>query len=55
MAKNTGRGTRLGAVTGRSQSTNPRTGLSTKRDTTSGRFVEMKRAGGTFKGVRKQT
>lgn len=55
MAKNTGRGTRLGAVTGRTQSTNPKTGLSAKRDTTSGRFVEVKRTGGSFKGVRKES
>lgn len=54
MAKNTGRGTRLGAVTERSQSINPRTGLLTKRDTTSGRFLEVKRSGGLFKGVRKE-
>lgn len=54
MARNTGRGTRIGAVTGRTQSTNPRTGLSTKRDTTSGRFIEVKKSGGSFKGVQKE-
>lgn len=54
MAKNTGRGTRLGAVSNRSQSVNPRTGLATKRDTTSGRFTAVKQSGGLFKGVRKE-
>jgi hypothetical protein len=54
MAKNMGRGTRLGAIRGRDQSTNTRTGLSTKRDTTSGRFVEVKRTGGDFRGVHKE-
>lgn len=54
MAKNTGQGHRVGAVRERSQSVNPKTGLSTKRDTSTGRFVDVKTTGGTFKGVRKE-
>lgn len=54
MAKNTGRGTRLGVVTKRSQVVNPKTGLAVKRDTTSGKFIEVKQSGGLFKGVRKE-
>lgn len=53
MAKNTGRGHRIGAVKGRSQSVNPRTGLSTKRGA-GGRFMDTKTTGGPFKGVRKE-
>lgn len=55
MAKNGARGGgRTGAVTGRSQSRNPRTGLWTKRDSSSGRFIDVKTTGGTFKGVRRE-
>lgn len=55
MAKNGARGGgRVGAVKDRSQVQNPRTGMWTKRDTTSGRFVDAKRSGGTFKGVRRE-
>lgn len=54
MARNTGRGTRQGAVKGRSQSQNPKTGLWVKRDTDTGRFTETKKTGGAFKGVRKE-
>ena len=53
MAKNGPKGGgRIGAVRGRSQSTNPKTGLSTKRNTTTGRFMDVKTSGGDFKGVR---
>ncbi len=55
MAKQTGKGHRKGAVTNRSQVQNTKTGLWTKRDTTTGRFTNVKRSGGTFKGVRKET
>lgn len=55
MAKNTGRSFRVGAVRGRSQSKNPRTGLWTKRDTGNGRFTDAKTSGGTFKGVRRES
>lgn len=55
MAKNGAKGGgRHGAVRGRSQSVNPRTGLSTKRDTSTGRFMDVKTSGGSFKGVRKE-
>ena len=55
MAKNGAKGSgRVGAVTGRSQVKNPRTGLWTKRDASKGRFVETKKTGGTFKGVRRE-
>lgn len=56
MAKNGAKGGgRVGAVRGRSQSQNPKTGLWTKRNTQTGRFVDAKKSGGTFKGVRKET
>jgi hypothetical protein len=55
MAKNTGTGKgRIGAVSGRSQVRNPSTGLWTKRDASTGRFVDVKQSGGTFKGVRRE-
>lgn len=53
MATNTGRGYRIGAVKGRSQTVNPRTGLFVKRGP-NGRFVDVKTTGGPFKGVRKE-
>lgn len=55
MAKNGARGGgRTGSVKGRSQSQNPRTGLWTKRGTSTGRFSEVKKSGGSFKGVRRE-
>jgi len=54
MAKNTGRGSRAGAVSGRSQVKNPQTGIWTKRSTATGRFVQAKTGGGSFKGVKKE-
>ena len=55
MAKNGPKGGgRIGAVRGRSQSKNPKTGLYTKRDTTSGRFRDVKTSGGAFKGVERE-
>lgn len=54
MAKNTGKGHRVGAVSGRTQVKNTRTGSWTKRDAYTGRFVATKKSGGTFKGVRKE-
>ena len=53
MAKNTGRGSRSGAVTNRTQ-TRTSTGTWVKRDATTGRFVQVKKTGGAFKGVRKE-
>ena len=56
MAKNapTG-GSRKGAVTARSQFQNPTTGLWTKRDTETGRFLDVKTSSPEpFKGIRKE-
>lgn len=53
MAKNTGRGSRVGAVTGRSQVKTP-SGTWVKRNTSTGRFTEAKQSGGSFKGVRRE-
>jgi hypothetical protein len=53
MATNTGRGFRLGAVRGRSQTLNPVTRVWTKRGT-KGQFVNGKTGGTPFKGVRKE-
>lgn len=54
MAKNTGRGSRQGAVKARTQVTNPRSGTWIKRNSSNGRFMDAKTSGGTFKGVRKE-
>lgn len=47
MARNTGRGSRIGAQTGVHGNT-----MWTRRVTTTGRFLEAKRTGGDFRGVR---
>lgn len=56
MAKNapTGDGRRKGAVRSRSQVRNPKTGLWTKRNAGTGRFMDAKTSGGRFKGVRRE-
>jgi hypothetical protein len=55
MAKNPPKGPgRRGAVKGRSQVKNPKTGLYTKRDTSTGRFMDAKKDGTPFKGVRRE-
>lgn len=55
MAKNGARAKgRVGAVKQRSQTRNPKTGLWTKRSAVSGRFMNVKQAGGAFKGVRRE-
>ncbi|WP_166727744.1 hypothetical protein [Mucilaginibacter gilvus] len=56
MATNgkTGDGHRNGAVRQRSQAYNPVTETWTKRDTTTGRFMDGKADGTPFKGVRKE-
>lgn len=56
MAKNkpVGDNARKGAVKQRSQVLNPITNLFVKRDTTTGRFMDVKITGGKFKGVRKE-
>lgn len=53
MAKNTGSGSRRGTVNDRSQLKGS-SGTWLKRDTTSGRFVQAKKSGGSFKGIRKE-
>ncbi len=54
MAKNTGNDYRNGAVRDRSQAWNPVTENWTKRDSTTGRFLDQKADGEPFKGVRKE-
>lgn len=56
MAKNgkVGDGHRNGAVKGRSQTHNPKTGQWVKRATGTGRFMDVKQDGTPFKGVRKE-
>jgi hypothetical protein len=49
-----GDGHRNGAVRDRSQVQNPVTGVWTKRDTETGRFMDGKKDGEPFKGVRKE-
>lgn len=45
---------RIGAVKDRSQTFNDKIKLYVKRDTTTGRFIDVKTSGGKFKGVRKE-
>ena len=54
MAKNTGKDFRRGAVEDRSQVRNPKTDQCVKRDTDSGKFLDVKKDGKPFKGVRKE-
>lgn len=56
MATNppSGDGHRNGAVKGRSQTFNPKTEQWVKRDTETGRFMDVKKDGTPFKGVRKE-
>ena len=56
MAKNkpTGDNARVGAVRGRSQTFNGKTGLYVKRDRETGRFIDVKTTGGKFKGVTRE-
>lgn len=50
-----GDNSRVGAVRGRSQVYNPTTGLWTKRDAQTGKFMDVKTSSNTpFKGVRKE-
>lgn len=54
MAKNGAKGKgRHGAVKGRKQYKNPKTGLYVKIDTKTGKFMDNKTSGGPFKGVTK--
>ena len=56
MAKNppTGDNARKGAVRKRSQTYNPATDQYVKRDTDTGRFMDVKEDGKPFKGVRRE-
>jgi len=49
-----GDGHRNGQVRERSQTFNPRTEQFVKRDTNTGRFMDVKSDGNPFKGVRKE-
>ena len=49
-----GDGHRIGAVRQRSQTYNPKTGQWVKRDTNTGRVMDVKQDGNPFKGVRKE-
>ncbi len=53
MAKNKpyGDNARKGAVKDRTQVLNPKTKLYVKRDSNTGRFIDVKTSGGKFKGV----
>lgn len=53
MAKNTGRGHRIGAVRGRSQTTT-KSGHPVARDAKTGRFLNVKSDKQPFKGVRQE-
>lgn len=56
MATNppSGDGHRNGAVKGRSQTYNPKNSQFVKRNTETGRFMDVKKDGTPFKGVRKE-
>lgn len=49
-----GDGHRIGAVKDRSQVLNPKTDQWVKRDTETGKFMDVKQDGKPFKGVRKE-
>jgi len=53
MAKNTGKGFRRGEVRDRSQVKGPN-GNWVKRDDDTGRFIDQKQDGQSFKGVRRE-
>lgn len=52
MAKNTGEGSRKGAVKERVQALNPVTQRYVKIDTTTGRIIDHKKSEGPYKGIR---
>lgn len=54
LNKPNGDNCRKGTVCGRSQVLNTKTNLFVKRNTTNGRFMDVKTSGGKFKGVRKE-
>lgn len=55
VAKNTGTGSRKGAVKERVQALNPVTKRYVKIDTSTGRIVDHKKSAGPYKGVREVT
>jgi hypothetical protein len=55
MATNSGNNSRKGSVKNRTQVYNPSTGNYVKRDTQTGRFIDIKSDGKPFKGVRKES
>lgn len=52
MAKNTGEGSRKGAVKERVQALNPVTQRYVKIDTSTGRIIDQKKTDGPYKGIR---
>lgn len=56
MAKNNpiGDNSRKGSIIKRTQILNTKTGLYVKRDTNTGKFMDVKTSGGKFKGIRKE-
>ncbi|HRK04694.1 MAG TPA: hypothetical protein PLW14_06305 [Chlorobiota bacterium] len=52
MARNSGKGSRVGSVTNRSQIKTHK--VYVKRDTTTGRFTDVKSDGKPFKGVARE-
>ncbi|ACV64571.1 conserved hypothetical protein [Desulfofarcimen acetoxidans DSM 771] len=54
MAKNTGKNHRHGAVSNRTQAYNPKNATWVKRDSSTGRFMDVKSDGNPFKGVTKE-
>lgn len=49
-----GDNSRIGMVKMRSQTYNPKNDLYVKRDSSTGKFIDVKTSGGKFKGVRKE-
>ena len=54
MATNTEKNHRIGSVKGRTQVFNPATGHYIKRDTATGKFLDVKSDGSAYKGIRKE-
>lgn len=46
---------RISAVKSRTQTFDPQTGLWVKRDSSTGLFMDVKKDGGKFKGIRKES
>ncbi len=54
MAKNSGHNYRRGSVDSRTQTRNPKNETWVKRDTNTGRFMDVKSGGKPFKGIAKE-